>query len=45
MKIVFPLFCGITGRLPGKRAARTYAFRELMTAANSRRHRQKVERS
>ncbi|MCS4088444.1 hypothetical protein [Rhizobium sp. BK176] len=28
MKIVFPLYYGITGRLPGKKQARSYAYRE-----------------
>ncbi|MCV9964193.1 hypothetical protein OIU34_20115 [Pararhizobium sp. BT-229] len=30
MKIVFPLFYSITGRLPGKRQARSYSYRELV---------------
>jgi hypothetical protein len=30
MKIVFPLYYGMTGRLPGKKHAHTYAYRELI---------------
>jgi hypothetical protein len=30
VKIVFPLYYGITGRLPGKKASRSYAYRELI---------------
>jgi hypothetical protein len=30
MKIAFPVYYGIDGRLPGKKAARTYSFREFL---------------
>lgn len=30
MKIVFPLFYSVTGRLPGKRQSRSYSYRELV---------------
>ncbi len=30
MKIAFPLFYSVTGRLPGKRQSRSYSFREMV---------------